>query len=62
MTDDTPILKAVVENYVYIRTGKRIKIIFDDAQSIRKHLIMLGEAYNIAVNYKKDKETFNNKE
>lgn len=62
MTDETPMLKAVVENYVYIRTGKRIKIIFDDAQSIRKHLIMLGEAYNIAVNYKKEEETFNNKE
>lgn len=59
MTDDTPMLKAVVENYVYIRTGKRIKIIFDDVQSIRKHLIMLGEAYNIAVNYKKEEETFN---
>ena len=62
MIDETPMLKAVVENYVYIRTGKRIKIIFDDAQSIRKHLIMLGEAYNIAVNYKKEEETFNNKE
>lgn len=62
MTDDTPMLKAVVENYVYIRTGKRIKIIFDDPQSIRKHLIMLGDAYCIAVNYKKEEQTFNNKE
>jgi hypothetical protein len=62
MTDDTPMLKAVVENYVYIRTGKRIKIVFDDPQSIRKHLIMLGDAYAIAVNYKKTEQTFNNKE
>jgi hypothetical protein len=62
MTDDTPKLKAVVENYVYIRTGKRIKIVFDDPQSIRKHLIMLGDAYSIAVNYKKTEQTFNNKE
>lgn len=62
MTDDTPMLKATVENYVYIRTGKRIKIIFDDAQSIRKHLIMLGNAYAVAVNYKKEEQTFKDKE
>jgi hypothetical protein len=53
MTDDTPILTREVEYYVYIRTGKRVKIVFNDAQNIRKHLILLGEAYAIAVNYKK---------
>ena len=53
MTDDTPIMIAIVENYVYIRTGKRIKIVFNDSMSLRKHLILLGEAYNIAMNYKK---------
>jgi hypothetical protein len=55
MTDDTPKLKAVVENYVYIRTGKRIKIVFNDPQNLRKHLILLGEAYAVAVNYNKSK-------
>ena len=53
MTDDTPRMTVVVENYVYIRTGKRIKIVFNDSMSLRKHLMLLGEAYNIAMNYKK---------
>ena len=47
MTDDTPKLKAVVENYVYIRTGKRIKIVFDDVMMIRRHFQMLTAAFDI---------------
>jgi len=62
MTDDTTRMIAVVENYIYIRKGIKVKIVFDDIMSMRKHLMMLGEAYNIAVNYKKEEETFNNKE
>jgi len=58
MTDDTPIMTQEVEHYVYIRTGKRVKIVFNDAQSIRKHLMLLGEAYAIAVYYKKHNKTF----
>jgi hypothetical protein len=53
MTDDTARMIAVVENYIYIRKGIKVKIVFDDIMSMRKHLMMLGEAYNIAVNYKK---------
>lgn len=58
MTDDTPIMTREVEQYVYIRTGKRVKIVFNDAQSIRKHLILLGEAYAVAVYYKNQNKTF----
>ena len=53
MTDDTPRMIAIVENYIYIRKGIKVRIVFNDPMNIRKHLIMLGEAYNIAVNYKK---------
>lgn len=59
MTDDTSRMIAIVENYIYIRKGVKVRIVFDDPMSMRKHLIMLGEAYNIAVNYKKTEETFN---
>ena len=58
MTDDTPIMTREVEYYVYIRTGKRVKIVFNDAQSIRKHLILLGEAYAVAVYYNNQNKTF----
>jgi hypothetical protein len=58
MTDDTPIMTQEVENYVYIRTGKRVKIVFNDSMNLRKHLILLGEAYAIAVYYNKHNKTF----
>ena len=58
MTDHTAVMTREVEYYVYIRTGKRVKIVFNDAQSIRKHLMLLGEAYAVAVYYKKYNQTF----
>lgn len=58
MTDDTPIMVNEVEKYVYTRTGKRVKIVFNDSMNLRKHLILLGEAYAIAVYYKKHNKTF----
>lgn len=58
MTDDTAVMTKEVENYVYIRTGKRVKIVFNDSQSLRKHLILLGEAYAVAVYYNKQNKTF----
>lgn len=58
MTDDTPIMKHEVEQYVYIRTGKRIKIVFNDSMNMRKHLILLGEAYAVAMGYKNKEKTF----
>ena len=46
-SDDLPMLKAVVEDYIYQRTGKKIKIVFDDPQRIRLHFQMLCAAYDI---------------
>ena len=37
---------AVVQAYIKERTGKSIRIVLNNPMSIRKHLIMLNEAYN----------------
>ena len=58
MTDDTVVMTKEVEYYVYIRTGKRVKIVFNDPQSLRKHLILLGEAYAVAMYYNNQNKTF----
>ena len=58
MTDDTPMMTKEVEYYVYIRTGKRVKIVFNDSMNLRKHLMLLGEAYAVAVYYNKQNKTF----
>lgn len=58
MTEDTAVMTKEVEYYVYIRTGKRVKIVFNDSQSLRKHLILLGEAYAVAMYYNKQNKTF----
>lgn len=58
MTDDTAVMTQEVEYYVYIRTGKRVKIVFNDPQSLRKHLILLGEAYAVAMYYNNQNKTF----
>lgn len=58
MTDHTAMMAREVEHYVYIRTGKRIKIVFNNSMNLRKHLMLLGEAYAVAVYYKKHNKTF----
>ena len=58
MTDDTALMTQEVEYYVYIRTGKRVKIVFNDPQSLRNHLMLLGEAYAVALYYNKQNKTF----
>jgi hypothetical protein len=58
MTDHTAVMTREVEQYVYIRTGKRVKIVFNDPQSIRKHLMLLCEAYAVAVYYNNQNKTF----
>ena len=40
---------AVVQEYIYLKKGKRIRIIFNDPMNLRKHLIMLNEAYSVAI-------------
>ena len=51
MTDELPIMVRTVEQFIQDKTGKRIKIIFDDPMNIRKHVIMLSEAYSISLTY-----------
>lgn len=58
MTEDTAVMTREVEYYVYIRTGRRVKIVFNDPQSLRKHLMMLGEAYAVAMYYNNHNKTF----
>ncbi len=45
---------AVVQEYIKERTGKNVRIVFDDMFSIRKHMIMLNEAYNYVMNRNKN--------
>ena len=46
-SDDLPMMKRVVEDYIYQRTGKRIKIVFNDVMQIRRHFQMLTAAFDI---------------
>ena len=51
MTDELPTMVRTVEQFIQDKTGKRIKIIFDDPMNIRKHVVMLNEAYSISLTY-----------
>ncbi len=44
--DYTQAMCRIVESYIAQRTGKRIRIVFNDAPKERQHLVMLREAYN----------------
>lgn len=46
-SDDLPMMKRVVEDYIYQKTGKRITIVFNDVMQIRRHFQMLTAAYDI---------------
>lgn len=46
---------AVVQEYIKERKGVNVRIVFDDMFSIRKHMIMLNEAYNYVINYRNTK-------
>ncbi len=54
--DELPRMKAIVEEYIYKRTGKKVHIVFDDVFSMRKHAQMLAQAYSyvLAQEYKND--------
>jgi hypothetical protein len=56
MTDELPIMVRTVEQYIQDKTGKRIKIIFDDPMNMRKHVVMLNEAYSISLTYYNNKD------
>ena len=55
-SDELPRMKAIVEEYIYKRTGKKVHIVFDDVFSLRKHAQMFAQAYSyvLAQEYKND--------
>jgi hypothetical protein len=55
-SDELPRMKAIVEEYIYKRTGKKVHIVFDNVFSMRKHSQMLAQAYYyvLAQEYKND--------
>jgi hypothetical protein len=47
---------AVVQDYIYDRKRVRVKIVLDNPMRMRRDLMLLNEAYSIAVMYNnKDK-------
>ena len=48
---------AVVQAYIYERTGKNVRIVFDNPMSMRKHIIMLNEAYSYVLAYRNNENT-----
>jgi hypothetical protein len=51
MIDELPTMVRTVEQYIQDKTGKRVKIIFDNPMNMRKHVVMLNEAYSISLTY-----------
>ena len=50
----TPSVKemiSVIEDYIYIKKGKKVRIVFDDPMNMHKHIIMLNEAYSYVIAY-----------
>lgn len=40
---------SVVQAYIKERKGRSVRIVLNNPMSIRKHMVMLNEAYNIAI-------------
>ena len=51
MTDDLPEMVRTVEQFIQDKTGKKVKIIFNDPMKIRMHTKMLSQAFDIALAY-----------
>lgn len=56
MTDDLPLMVRTVEQFIQDKTGKRIKIVFNDPMKIRMHTKMLTHAFDVAVTYYNNKD------
>lgn len=48
---------AVVQAYIYERKRVRVRIVFNNPMSMRKHIIMLNEAYSYVVAYRNNTNT-----
>ena len=57
--DNTPSVEemtAIVQAYIREKKGVNVRIVFDNMFSIRKHTIMLNEAYNYVMANNKPKD------
>jgi hypothetical protein len=48
-SDELPKMKAVVEQYIKDKTGKKVHIVFNDMFNVRRHTKMLAEAYSFVL-------------
>jgi hypothetical protein len=48
---------AIVQEYIYERRRVNVRIVFNNPMSMRKHIIMLNEAYNVAIAYRNNTNT-----
>ena len=44
-SDELPKMKAVVEQYIKDKTGRKVQIVFNDVFNVRRHSQMLAQAY-----------------
>lgn len=54
-TDDLQVMIARVEDFIFDRTGKRVKIVFNNMQRFPQHFEMLCKAHEFVLNYKNTK-------
>ena len=47
---------AVVEAFIYEKTNKKIRIVFDNQQRLMLHIRMLFEAHSVALTYYNSKK------
>ena len=47
---------ALVESYVYEKTNRKVKIVFDNQNRMMYHIKMLFEAYSVALTYYNNKK------
>lgn len=55
-SDDLPMMKATVEDFIYDKTGHRVRIVFDDMFKIRIHTQMLTNCYAYVVQQKHEEK------
>ena len=51
----------IVEAYIKEKTGKVVRIVFNDRMQFHRHLAMLEHAYSIANKYNNDKHNTTDK-
>jgi hypothetical protein len=47
---------ALVESYIYEKTNRKVKIVFDNQNRMMYHIKMLFEVYSVALTYYNNKK------